>query len=193
MKSLTKTSMLAAALTCALAGPANADGVDLAQVLRGGPTCDHVIHLMLRHGINNNHGAIAPTIPHHSPFGQLLIPAADLGDLELVSVAQIEVVDPACGPKFVVTVRNNSTRDVCGFRITLVALYVANLNVPVIDYPDLVELIQNTISPEFWDVVGGPGTIMYYRPLLAIVVRATSEVHHQVGGAMDALRRAGGR
>lgn len=28
--------------------------------------------------------------------------------------------------------------------ITLVALYVANLNVPVIDYPDLVELIQNS-------------------------------------------------
>ena len=28
--------------------------------------------------------------------------------------------------------------------ITLVALYVANLSVPVIDYPDLVELIQKS-------------------------------------------------
>ncbi len=50
------------------------------------------------------------------------MPAAELGDLELVQVVQLEVADGACGPKFAVTVRNNSTRDVCGFRISLVAL-----------------------------------------------------------------------
>ncbi|MGE3777156.1 MAG: hypothetical protein AB7F89_08235 [Pirellulaceae bacterium] len=57
------------------------------------------------------------------------------------------------------------------------------------DYgPDLVDLIQRTIKPDFWDVHGGPGTIVYYRPLQCLVVRATSEVHHHVGGAVSALR-----
>jgi hypothetical protein len=60
------------------------------------------------------------------------------------------------------------------------------------DYgPDLVDLIQRTIQPEFWDIHGGPGTIVYYRPLHCLVVRATSEVHHRVGGTVGALRAAG--
>jgi len=59
------------------------------------------------------------------------------------------------------------------------------------DYgPALVSLIERTISPEFWDVRGGPGTIVYYQPLMALVVRATSEVHHNVGGALGGLRAA---
>jgi hypothetical protein len=60
------------------------------------------------------------------------------------------------------------------------------------DYgPALVELIQRTIAPEFWDVNGGPGTIVYYAPLRVLVVRATSEMHHDVGAAVGAIRRAG--
>jgi hypothetical protein len=56
------------------------------------------------------------------------------------------------------------------------------------DYgPALVDLIQRTIVPDFWDVNGGKGTIVYYRPLLCLVVRATSEVHHRIGGTLDAL------
>lgn len=56
---------------------------------------------------------------------------------------------------------------------------------------ELIELIQRTISPNFWDVAGGPGSMFYYRPLMALVVRATSEVHDDVGGVPGALRRAG--
>ena len=60
------------------------------------------------------------------------------------------------------------------------------------DYgPGLVALIERTIAPEFWDVVGGPGTIVYYAPLRALVVRATSEVHHNIGGVLGGLRAAG--
>jgi len=55
----------------------------------------------------------------------------------------------------------------------------------------LVELIQTTIQPDFWDVHGGPGTIVYYAPLHALVVRATSEVHHKVGGAIKVIRKVG--
>lgn len=55
----------------------------------------------------------------------------------------------------------------------------------------LVELIQRTIAPEFWDVNGGPGTIVYFAPLRVLVVRATSEIHHKIGGGVQGLRRAG--
>jgi hypothetical protein len=52
----------------------------------------------------------------------------------------------------------------------------------------LIELIQRTISPDFWDVVGGPGTIFYYPQLQVLVIRATAEVHDDVGGLVGGLR-----
>jgi len=56
---------------------------------------------------------------------------------------------------------------------------------------DLVDLIEQTINPAFWDTNGGPGTIVYYAPLRCIVVRATSEVHGNIGGLVGGLRAAG--
>jgi hypothetical protein len=56
---------------------------------------------------------------------------------------------------------------------------------------DLVELIEKTIAPTKWDVNGGPFTIVYYAPLHALVVRASSEVHGRVGGLLGGLRQAG--
>ncbi len=117
-----KNTILSTAMLLIAAGGAQADTVDLAQVLHGGPSCEHVIHLMLRHGIGNTHGLTTGNVVQHSSLGPMLVPAAELGDLELLQVAQLQIDDPACGPKFAVTVRNNSTRDVCGFRISLVAL-----------------------------------------------------------------------
>jgi hypothetical protein len=55
----------------------------------------------------------------------------------------------------------------------------------------LVSLIERTIAPDFWDVHGGPGTIVYYRPLHALVVRATDDVHGRVGRVLTDLRAAG--
>ena len=57
--------------------------------------------------------------------------------------------------------------------------------------PDLVALIERTIAPDFWDVHGGPGTIVYYAPLRVLVVRATGDVHADVGGVLGGLRAAG--
>ena len=56
---------------------------------------------------------------------------------------------------------------------------------------ELIDLIERTIRPDFWDTNGGPGSIFYYAPLHALVVRATSEMHGDVGGLLRALRRAG--
>jgi hypothetical protein len=64
---------------------------------------------------------------------------------------------------------------------------------PVVeDYgQDLVDVIQATIAPHTWDVNGGPGSIYYWRPGRAIVVRATDEVHNDIGGLVEQLQRAG--
>ena len=59
------------------------------------------------------------------------------------------------------------------------------------DGQTLVELIQATINPKFWDVNGGPGTIVYFAPLRCLVVRATAEAHHEAGGLVGALRDVG--
>jgi hypothetical protein len=56
---------------------------------------------------------------------------------------------------------------------------------------ELVDLIQAVIAPHTWDVNGGPGSIKYWRPGLSIVVRATDEVHGQLGDLVDQLQRAG--
>lgn len=53
----------------------------------------------------------------------------------------------------------------------------------------LVELIQQTIEPGFWDTTGGPGTIYYFALKRALVVRATSEVHVDLGNTLQQLKR----
>lgn len=52
---------------------------------------------------------------------------------------------------------------------------------------DLIDLIESTIGPDTWDVNGGQGTIRYWQPGMALVVRQTSEVHAQLGGALQNL------
>jgi hypothetical protein len=55
----------------------------------------------------------------------------------------------------------------------------------------LVDLIQSTISPQTWDVNGGPGSIYYWRPQRALVISAPGEVHDAVGDVLEQLNRAG--
>jgi len=56
---------------------------------------------------------------------------------------------------------------------------------------ELVELIQTVISPEAWEVHGGPMSIFYFKSRRVLVVSATSEVHEKIGGLGADLRRAG--
>jgi len=55
----------------------------------------------------------------------------------------------------------------------------------------LIQLIQKTISPSTWDVNGGNGSIVYFAPLHALVVRAPSDIHRRTGGLLEQLRDAG--
>jgi hypothetical protein len=55
----------------------------------------------------------------------------------------------------------------------------------------LVELIQTVIRPETWDINGGTGTIYYWYPGRALVIRQMDEVHEEIADVLDQLRRAG--
>ena len=58
------------------------------------------------------------------------------------------------------------------------------------DYgPLLVDLIQNTISPQSWDVRGGASSVSYWRPGRALVVRAPQAIHNELGPVMQQLRQ----
>ena len=101
---------------------AKAQGLVASQLLHGGTHCDHVIRLIHVHGVNNSFDLSASVVStQFSPTGPIAVPLTELGDLEIVQVAQVQDVDAACGPKFNVTIRNNSCRDVCNFHVTLVA------------------------------------------------------------------------
>lgn len=52
----------------------------------------------------------------------------------------------------------------------------------------LVELIQDVVAPDIWDVNGGPAVIRYYSPLKVLVVTAPGDVHGDVGAVLDGLR-----
>lgn len=52
----------------------------------------------------------------------------------------------------------------------------------------LIRLIRSVIAPESWDVNGGDNSIQFYAPLNVLVVRASGEVHHQIGGVLPALK-----
>lgn len=54
--------------------------------------------------------------------------------------------------------------------------------------PMLVELIQRTISPSSWDLNGGASSIRYWRPGMALVVRAPGGVHEKVRPVVQQLR-----
>jgi hypothetical protein len=48
----------------------------------------------------------------------------------------------------------------------------------------LIDLITLTIEPDSWAENGGRGTISYFAPVHALVVRNTLHVHEQIGGVL---------
>jgi hypothetical protein len=55
----------------------------------------------------------------------------------------------------------------------------------------LVDIIQQTVHPDFWDVHGGPGKVAYFAQGRSLVVLGSEQVHDDVGNLLDQLRRAG--
>ncbi len=60
---------------------------------------------------------------------------------------------------------------------------------PPADYgQDLVELIQAVLFQNTWDTVGGSGSIRYWAPGHALIVRQTADVHEAIGQLLQDLR-----
>lgn len=53
----------------------------------------------------------------------------------------------------------------------------------------LMKLITNTISPNSWSAVGGPGTIEFFPLGSALVINQTPDIQEQVADLLQALRR----
>jgi type II secretory pathway component GspD/PulD (secretin) len=53
----------------------------------------------------------------------------------------------------------------------------------------LIKLITNTVHPETWSDMGGPGTIDYYPLGMALVISQTPDIQEQVADLLQALRR----
>ena len=90
----------------------------------GGTRCDHVIQMMLRHGVNNSfdRSNTMSLLGQSSTVGTL-VPINELGDLQLVQVDQFPTEANPSGPKLAVIVLNRSNRQVCNFHITAVAVF----------------------------------------------------------------------
>ncbi|KAA5545327.1 hypothetical protein FYK55_06635 [Roseiconus nitratireducens] len=115
-------ALVTGALVAIPVSSAQADDVELHRLLHGPQRCDYVIALLMRHGVNNDSDACDDIAALH-PLGHVQIPTCELGDLQLVSVHRQEGVASGCGPNFDVVIKNCSTREVCGARITLVGLF----------------------------------------------------------------------
>src|SRR5207247_8701733 len=53
----------------------------------------------------------------------------------------------------------------------------------------LIKLITNTIKPETWDSMGGPGTIDYFPLGMALTINQTPDIQEQIQELLHALRR----
>ena len=102
-------------------GSAGANDLRTADVLPDGRGCDHVIDLILQHGVNNSfeHARNRNLLP--GPFGGWVVSEDPWGDLCLTGVHRIVHNDPACGPRFSVGIHNDSPRAVQGVHVTAVA------------------------------------------------------------------------
>ena len=100
-----------------------AESLGLQQSLMTSQGCGHVIEMLVRHGGLYELGPMgrsATVVP--SPYGPFMMPASELGDLTMECVSEAPQSDPACAPTFVVTIGNQSTRDLCDVQVSLVAL-----------------------------------------------------------------------
>ncbi|MEM9588098.1 MAG: hypothetical protein AAGA03_12525 [Planctomycetota bacterium] len=57
------------------------------------------------------------------------------------------------------------------------------------DFDSLMQLIQTTIVPDTWELLGGPSTMQPYQQNLSLVISTTSDVHDQIVELLESLRR----
>lgn len=53
---------------------------------------------------------------------------------------------------------------------------------------DQTALVRLTVQQSYWDTAGGPGTVVYYGPSRALVIRGNWRIHEAVADMLSALR-----
>jgi len=53
---------------------------------------------------------------------------------------------------------------------------------------ETIELIEQTIQPDTWEGLSGPGTIIYFPAALGFAVRQTQDIHEEIEELLDRLR-----
>ncbi|TWU26419.1 hypothetical protein Pla52o_02720 [Novipirellula galeiformis] len=119
-QTLTKVLMTTSFIVC-MTMKSDAQQINASHLFGNHSYCGHVIDLISQHGVNNTFHRGSTF--HSSPFGHVLIPSGEIGDLQIVEVHQHEPLDSACGPTFAIVIQNQSTRRVCGFHVSAVAVF----------------------------------------------------------------------
>ncbi|GAA5506508.1 hypothetical protein [Novipirellula caenicola] len=119
-QTLTKVLMTTSFVVC-MTMHSDAQQINASHLFGNHAHCAHVIDLISQHGVNNTFHRGSTF--HASPFGHVVVPDCEIGDLQIVDVRQTEHVDSACGPTFAITIQNHSSRRVCGFHVTAVAVF----------------------------------------------------------------------
>ncbi len=102
--------------------PACAEGNLAPQMNQSTGRCDHVISMMLKHGVNNRFDRSEASRLLQSTSTLLNgLPPSELGDLDLVQVSQLASA-ANCGPRIAVQLMNRSHRKVERFHVTAVAV-----------------------------------------------------------------------
>ncbi|TWT78935.1 hypothetical protein CA13_03320 [Planctomycetes bacterium CA13] len=121
-RSILSLVVLTVGLSIGMSRQAHSQQVNASQLFGHVTRCDHVIDLIVQHGVNNCFNR-STSLLQATPYGAFQIQSTELGDLEIISVNQIENSDSNCGPTFAVVIQNQSTRSVSGFHVSAVAVF----------------------------------------------------------------------
>ena len=57
-------------------------------------------------------------------------------------------------------------------------------------FEQLIGSIFSTVAPTSWDLVGGPNSIAEFKKAKCLVISATNQVHYEIAGLLDTMRRS---
>ncbi len=124
MNRLLLHTMVCSGILLSMTSGLHAQPLTVRTVLPASSRCDHVIQMMLRHGVNNSFDrSNTQSLLNQSPFGGIQVPITEFGDLQIAQVTQLPPEAPVAGPKFAIVVMNQSNRAVCNFHVSLVAVF----------------------------------------------------------------------
>lgn len=92
-------------------------------IVAGPSPCEHVIRMMMRHGVNNHFDRTsAASLLSATPFGCAGLPTEEIGDLRIVQANLMPPLETGGGPRIAVVVMNQSRREIRSFHLSAVAI-----------------------------------------------------------------------